>query len=152
MALIHEKLYRSKNLAQVDFAEYIQDLATYLLRSQNAHRRGITLKTETEDVLLKIDTAIPCGLILNELVSNALKHAFPNGRRGEIRVELRASRDHQVVLKVGDNGVGFPQGMDFHQTESLGLQLVNTLVGQLVGNLELDHSCGTEFRVTFPVA
>jgi two-component sensor histidine kinase len=149
MALIHEKLYRSEGLARIDFAEYIRDLSAYLLRSQNAHGRGIGLNIEADDVFLAIDKAVPCGLILNELVSNSLKHAFPNGQTGEIRIELRTDQKQQLILKVGDSGIGFPEDIDFCNTTSLGLQLVNTLVNQLDGTIELSRNNGTEFKIRF---
>ena len=167
MALIHEKLYRSRDLARVDFSEYIRSLAAYLVRSYRASSGPVALKVNADDVLLGIDTAVPCGLIINELISNSLKHAFPpngdkpagvdpmvNGpdiKEGEIRVELCSDQDHQLTLIVGDNGVGFPEGLDFRETESLGMQLVNTLVGQLDGTVELYCNGGTQFKITFPM-
>jgi two-component sensor histidine kinase len=149
MALIHERLYRSEDLAQVDFAVYIRDLATFLVRSYRAQLGPISLNTEAEGVFLGIDTAIPCGLITNELISNALKHAFPNGKEGEIWVKIGTHGDRQFTLIVGDNGVGFPPDVDFRDTESLGMQLVNTLVDQLEGTVELRRDGGTEFTIRF---
>jgi two-component sensor histidine kinase len=148
MALIHEKLYRSKNLAEIDLGEYVNDLVTHLFRSYKADGKGITLKVQAEDVHLGIDMAVPCGLIINELISNALKHAFPNGRQGEILVELQKNQQ-QVSLHVSDNGIGFPADLDFQNTGSLGLQLVNTLVGQLDGTIELQNGSGTAFKISF---
>jgi two-component sensor histidine kinase len=161
MALIHEQLYKSHDLAQIDFGEYIRNLAAYLLRSYGELARAITLKIETDHVSLGIDSAVPCGLILNELISNSLKHAFssngngppgeygPDGAKGEIRVELRAHNGHDLSLMVSDNGVGFSPGLDFRSAASLGLQLVNTLVNQLDGTIELDNNRGTAFRINF---
>ncbi len=149
MALIHEKLYQSESLAQIDFAEYIRDLTAYLFQAQGAHTRHLTLNVQADEVLLSLDTAIPCGLLLNELVSNALQHAFPDGRPGEIRIELNLCHNSQVTLTVGDNGIGFPAALDFQNTTSLGLQLVNTLVDQLEGAIQLDRSHGTKFLITF---
>ncbi len=148
MVLVHEKLYQSENLAQVDFAEYVRGLAVSLLGSCGADARGIALKVEADDVFLGIDEAVPCGLILNELVSNALKHAFPDGRRGEIWIGLSENGARQVTLTVGDDGVGLPRGLDFRATESLGLQLVTTLMGQLGGEISLAGGRGTEFKIT----
>ena len=153
MALVHEQLYQSKGLARVDFAEYIQNLATYLLHSYGVDPDAITLKINADDVSLGIDTAVPCGLIINELVSNSLKHAFPAGkargdRESEIRINLRA-HDNKLTLVVSDNGVGLPRDLDFRNTESLGLHLVNTLTRQLEGTIELDRSGGTAFEITF---
>ena len=153
MALIHEKLYRSHDLARIDFAEYIHNLAAHLVRSYRATSGPVSLKVDANDVSLSVDAAVPCGLIINELVSNSLKHAAfeaqGGGREGEIRIELRSDRDHQVTLIVADNGVGFPKDLDFRHTESLGMQLINTLTNQLDGTVELRSNGGTEFRITF---
>jgi PAS domain S-box-containing protein len=151
MALIHEQLYGSHDLAGIDFGAYIQDLATDLFRSYQADSRRIRLDVETDEVSLGIDQAVPCGLIVNELVSNALKHAFPDGRQGGIRVELRADGRQMMVL-VKDDGIGLPEGTDHQSTPSLGLQLVNSLVSQLDGEVILEPGRGTGFRVTFPVS
>jgi PAS domain S-box-containing protein len=147
MALIHEKLYRSKDISRIDFAEYVRSLTAYLSRSY-VTRPGIEIAIDIRDVSLDIDTAIPCGLIINELVSNSLKYAFPGGRAGEVRIGL-ARCDNEYTLTVGDNGIGLSADLDFRNTASLGLQLVNTLVGQLDGTIELDPSGGTMFRITF---
>ncbi|HUJ89006.1 MAG TPA: histidine kinase dimerization/phosphoacceptor domain -containing protein, partial [Syntrophorhabdales bacterium] len=145
MTLIHEKLYRSKDLANIDVAEYIQNLSSNLFRSYSAGR--VSLKTQVDDNLLGIDTAIPCGLIINELVSNSLKHAFPE-KQGEIFVDLHRD-DGRFTLIVRDNGVGLPESVDFRNTDSLGLQLVCTLTDQLDGAIELNRAGGTEFKITF---
>ena len=149
MALIHEKLYQSKDLARIDFAGYIRSLVADLFRSYKANSHLITLKTNIDDVLLGIDTAISCGLIINELVSNSLKYAFPEGRQGAIHVDFHLGEEGKFTLIVGDNSVGFPKDLDFRNTESLGLRLTCTLVDQLEGTIELDRSGGTEFKVTF---
>ena len=160
MALIHEKLYRSQNLARIDFADYIRDLTRYLFASYVTIDQDVNLNVQADDVHLGIDTAVPCGLILNELVSNALKHAFPaqgNGRdgretppTGEIRVELCWEKENTLMMIVADNGVGLPGDLDVRYSTSLGLQLVTTLVDQLDGTLELDDRGGTLFKITFP--
>jgi PAS domain S-box-containing protein len=152
MALVHEKLYQSKDLARIDFAEYVRHLTAHLLRSYGVNSHAIALKVNAEKVLLDIDTAIPCGLIINELVSNALKHAFPPGSEGEIRVDLHAEADNpdgrgRLSLVVSDNGAGLPSQLDFRHTESLGLQLVSTLADQLEGTIELDRQEGTTFKI-----
>jgi PAS domain S-box-containing protein len=153
MALIHEKLYQSKDLARIDFAEYIQKLAVHLCHSYRISSKAIRLKTNVANVLLGIDTAIPCGLIINELVSNSLKHAFPpeTGREGEIYVDLKADNKNQLALIVGDNGAGFPQDVDFRNVTTLGLRLVNTLTKQLRGTIELNREGGTTFKIVFRV-
>lgn len=150
MALIHEKLYQSKDLSRIDFAEYIRDLAGNLLRSYKASSQAITLKTNVNDINLNIDTAIPCGLIINELISNSLKHAFPTPSTDkEICINIYSSGNHQFILNLSDNGIGFPKDLDFRNTESLGLELVCTLTEQLDGTIELDSSKGTSFNITF---
>ena len=100
-------------------------------------------------MFLDVEKALPCGLIVNELVSNALKHAFPAERQGEIRIELRPDETDRVTLRVSDSGVGFPPGVDFRQTTSLGLRLVNTLTEQLAGTIELQNSGGAAFEIRF---
>jgi PAS domain S-box-containing protein len=159
MALIHEKLYRSENLAQIDFAEYIRELTTYLFRSYGIHSRGVSLTIEADAVPLSIDSAVPCGLILNELISNALKHAFPPSQArpagpgepadeaNEIQIRLRQADDKTLTLVVADNGIGWPPDLDFCNTSSFGLRLVNNLVKQLEGSIELDSSRGTRFTI-----
>lgn len=149
MSLVHERLYQSQDLARVDFAEYVRDLTSHLFRSYGGDSNCIKAEINVDGVLLGVDTAIPCGLILNELVSNSLKHAFLDGRGGEIHIEFRSDDDSQFRLVVSDNGVGLPEDLDFRDAESLGLQLVNTLVDQLEGTIELDGSGGTAFKITF---
>ncbi len=147
MALIHEKLYQSRDISHVDFAEYVRSLAAYLARSY-VTGPGIRLVVDIDGIALDIDKAIPCGLIINELVSNSLKYAFPEGRQGEVRIALSRNGDGYTLL-VADSGAGLPPGLDFRNTPSLGLQLVNTLVGQLEGTIELTRGSGTAFTITF---
>ena len=149
MAIIHEKLYQSTDLARVDFAGYIRDLTANLYRSYGVSQETIGLRMHVKNVFLGIDMAIPCGLIINELVSNSLKHAFPEGKRGEIFIDLSTDHD-QITLIVGDNGGAFQKGVDFRKTGSLGLQLVISLVEQLEGTIELHSDGQTEFRIAFP--
>jgi two-component sensor histidine kinase len=149
MALIHESLYHSEDLAQIDFAEYIQVLSSNLLSSYAIQAADIQLQTNVSDIALTVDTAIPCGLVINELVSNAMKYAFPEGRKGEINIDLHKDVEGPFVLVVQDNGVGFPAEADFRQTSTLGLRLVNTLVKQLRGTIELERQDGTRFEITF---
>jgi len=149
MALVHEKLYQSKDLSRIDFSNYIENLIMFLFHSYQVRSDQIRIKTEVQDILLDINSAIPCGLIINELVMNALKHAFPGGRKGEITVSLQPSGDGKFILSVSDNGVGFPAELDFHKTETLGMQLVNMLVDQLDGTISLEGEPGTRFKVVF---
>jgi two-component sensor histidine kinase len=150
MALIHEQLYKSHDLASIEFGAYVRNLAAFLFRSYGADAGRINLEIEADEVSLGINQAVPCGLILNELMSNALKHAFPAGREGEIRVALGASEDN-VTLVFSDNGVGLPTNMDYRAMTSLGLQLVSTLVDQLDGEIELENKNGTGFKLAFPM-
>lgn len=149
MALVHEKLYRSHDLARIDLADYIRNLATFLFRSYSATAGRVTIDIQTDDVFLGINAAVPCGLILNELISNALKHAFPDGRSGVLQVQLRSVNDQNLTLIVRDNGIGFPANFDLANTTSLGMQLVDTLVNQLDGTLEVLSVEGAEFKITF---
>jgi len=148
MALIHERLYQSKYLGEIDFAEYVRKLTVDLFHSYGVDSSAIQLVLNVSDILLDIDTAIPCGLIINELVSNSLKHAFPAGEKGEVCVDFSSDNDNNFKLVVSDNGVGLPEDLDFRNTESLGLQLVNALINQLDGAIELDKSGGTAFKIT----
>lgn len=148
MALIHDRLYQSKDLAIIDFAAYINGLTGNLFRSYN--QKGIKLDIEVKDIFLDINTGVPCGLIISELVSNSLKHAFPGGKNGKIQVGLyKLPKNGDFTLIVSDNGVGFPECLDSQNTESLGLQLVTALVEQLDGTIELDRGEGTSFTLKF---
>jgi two-component sensor histidine kinase/PAS domain-containing protein len=149
MALIHESLYRTGDLAHFNFARYIERLSMDLLKSQAPAVSHINLRTQLDEIAFDVDTAIPCGLILNELLTNALKYAFPDGRSGDIHIRLKAEGEH-VTLRVRDTGMGFPEGFDFLKTESLGLQLVNMLAEQLGGTLTLTHEGGTTVTVSIP--
>ncbi|MBW4659045.1 MAG: PAS domain S-box protein [Drouetiella hepatica Uher 2000/2452] len=150
IALIHEKLYRSKNLASIDFAEYIPGLVSNLFSTYDISERQIALETRVESISLDIDKAIPCGLIINELVSNALKYAFPAAAAGQIDVEMKYGDDAQITLIVGDNGVGLSADPGFPHPETLGLQLVEDFVAQLKGKLQVSCNAGTQFSITFP--
>lgn len=149
MALIHEKLYQSKDLAKVDFSEYIRGLTSTLFRSYKISENYVKLKVNVEDAFLDLNRSIPCGLVINELVSNALKHAFPDGRKGELVIDFRRERDNKFKLIVADNGVGFPEGLDFRNAESLGMRLVCILTEQLHGTVELNQKAGTKFEIRF---
>ena len=154
MALVHEQLYRTRDLSSIDCAEYLKSLATNLFRSYGGETRGIELRIEAAGMTVGVDAAIPCGLIVNELVSNALKHGFNGSNDGpsrpEIVVRFARMEGENLELSVADNGKGFPDEVDFRSTGSLGLQLVNILVEQLGGTVSLDRSAGTRFAVTFP--
>lgn len=153
MALIHEKLYQSESLSKIDFPEYIRSLTTYLFTSYGATGRAIRPKIHMEDISLDVDTTIPCALIINELVSNSLKHAFPASRRseeqGEIRIDLRREPGNRFLLTVGDNGVGLPVGLEIEKSDSLGLKLVSVLVKQLAGAIRIGTGQRAEFTISF---
>jgi PAS domain S-box-containing protein len=147
MALIHEKLYQSGSLAEVDFSQYVKNLSNHLLLSYGLGSK-VKVMVEVDSVPMNIDKAIPCGLIINEIVSNSLKYAFADGRGGEIYIALKKDGGN-YILTIGNNGIPFPKGVDFRKTESLGLQLVCALVDQLKGTIELHRGNGTEFKITF---
>jgi PAS domain S-box-containing protein len=149
ISLIHQRLYRSKNLARLDMGEYLQNLTQDIKRAYGAEERGIELTVETEGVSLDPDTAISCGLIVNELVSNSLKHAFSNGSGGRVAVSLEREGEY-VKLKVSDNGIGLTPVLDFHHVPSLGLQLVAVLARQLNGTLSVHGTPGLTVSVVFP--
>lgn len=148
MALIHEKLYQSKDLARIDFSEYIESLMTMLLQS---YRSGGNIKLDANitDTHLDIDTAIPVGLMLNELVSNSLKHAFPKGRDGTISVTLTPQAEKKYCLVVSDDGVGIPEGVNIETSNSLGLRLVRILTRQIGGDMSYSSDGQTQFTINF---
>lgn len=148
MALIHEKLYQSTDLKKIDFGDYIQSLSSDLFHTNVVNPNLITLKLNVEEIFLDINTAIPLGLIVNELITNSLKHAFPTDMTGEININFH-SKDNQYEFIMKDNGIGFPENINFANTDSLGLQIINSLTKQIDGNIELDQSNGTEFKITF---
>ncbi|RIL10537.1 MAG: hypothetical protein DCC75_04135 [Proteobacteria bacterium] len=152
MALVHEELYKTDNLAIIDFGDYIKNLASNLFHSYGGDRRGLKLSVQVERAFIKLDSAIPCGLILNELVSNALKHAFPPGRQGTISVVFQASEEGTFILSVSDDGTGFPpnSGQAIGTTHStLGLELVEILTKQVGGTLQRLSTNGTTFVLNF---
>ena len=150
MALIHERLYQSEDLATIDFAGYIRSLTGGLLLMYRVDPDVIKLNIYAEDVFLDINTSIPCGLIINELVSNAFKHAFPEGREGEISITFKEDKSNKrYTLIVSDDGVSFPGDLDFRETETLGIRLVNILTEQLHGTIEIDRSGGTSFKIVW---
>ena len=152
MALIHEKLYQSRNLNRVDFSRYVQSLTTHLSSSHGINPELVNLEIDIKDTYLGISTAIPCGLIISELVSNSLKHAFPDRKKGEIKIAMRSINENEIELIVSDNGVGLPKEIDFRNTRSLGLRLVKLLAeDQLHGEIKLDGKGGTSFHIKMKV-
>jgi PAS domain S-box-containing protein len=149
MALVHEKLYQSKDLSRINVSEYLKDLTSFLFSSYRTEPNAIRLKLEIEDIYLGVNFVINLGLITNELISNSLKHAFPGKKSGEISVKMYSGNDDSITLVVKDNGVGFPENLDYTSTKSLGLQLVNSLVLQYRGNIDFQNKEGTRYKMKF---
>ncbi|MBW2650869.1 MAG: hypothetical protein JRC66_07700 [Deltaproteobacteria bacterium] len=150
MSLVHEKLYLSEDLSSISFNDYITSMATYLFQVHRVDSNAVSFSSHIKDVLFNIETAIPLGLIANEIISNALKHGFPEGRKGKIAVELTQNKKAgEYTLTVTDDGIGFPKGIDYQNPKTFGLQLTNMLTEQLSGTMELDKSKGTSFKITF---
>lgn len=152
MAIIHEQLYRAKNLSKINAEEYFSELVRFISETYNVNKKvKVNLKIKVKEKAIDIDTAIPCGIIINELLSNAFKYAFPDNRAGEVNVELRSvvNPNHKCRLIVSDNGVGIKGKIDFNSPETLGLQLINSLTEQLDGKLEVKKDKGTRFTIFF---
>jgi two-component sensor histidine kinase len=150
IALIHEKLYQARDYSRVPFAQYARSLANDVFHAAGLSPGTVNLEVEVGDVALAVDKAIPCGLILNELITNALKHAFPHERRGTVRVELDQTPDRRVRLAVTDDGIGMPGDLDIQHADTLGMQLVSTLAEQLAAKLQIKRAAaGTSFEVVF---
>jgi PAS domain S-box-containing protein len=149
MVLIHEQLYQSKDLGQVDFGEYIGRLVENLCFSYSQLDSYIQPHLEVASVPLNLETAIPCGLLINELVTNSLKHGYPKGRYGEIYIQFDRDKDELLHLRVQDNGVGIPDRINWQNSPSLGLKLVRILAQQLKAKIECDRTNGTSFSLTF---
>lgn len=148
MSLIHEELYSSQDFSHIKLSEYIQNLTKELLTSHIEDPGRVKLTVNVEDVSMELETAIPLGLLINEIVANSVNHAFPNDRKGEIIVDLQRDGD-AFILKTSDNGVGIPQDIDFKKADTLGFQLINSLVNQLDGQMKMDTNNGTTFTLKF---
>lgn len=149
MAFIHESLYQGKNLSHVKFSEYVRNLVGNLFHTYGINKKGLKLKFDLDEVFLNLDTSIPCGLILNELISNALKYAFIDREDGTLSVTLKKLDEGKLKLEVADDGKGFPKEINWKDTESLGLQLVVTLAGQIRGDIQMETKKGTTFTIVF---
>jgi len=149
MTLVHENLYQSNDLAQINLGEYIKNLTQELLISFKKDPINIKINVNFENIMLNMDTIIPCGLIITELVTNSLKYAFPDNQPGKINIDFKSIGKEEFMLCVGDNGIGIPEGMDFKENKTLGIMLVNSLVNQLDGTIKLDRSHGTLFKIKF---
>jgi PAS domain S-box-containing protein len=152
MALVHEQLYQSHDLASIDFSVYVRNLTNYLIRSYQGRSDAVRVKLEVAPVPMSIDTAITCGLIISELVSNCMKYAFPKEQKGEVSICLDQQSDGSLRLSVHDNGVGFPTDIDFQNTDSLGLKLVRSLTEQLGGSIHYRNDNGSEVQLQFALA
>jgi two-component system response regulator len=148
MAIVHEKLYQSPDLTHINFYNYIVSLVTHLFDSYGITKSQIKKVIDVQYINLNIDTAVPCGLIICEIVSNSLKYAFKEGRIGKVTVSLKI-KEEKFHLTISDDGIGFPEEIDFKKTDSLGLQLVNSLTNQIDGEIQLDKTNGTKFNITF---
>jgi two-component sensor histidine kinase len=151
MVLVHDLLQQADDVARINLAQYAARLIDELARTYAVDPARIMLETELEDVWVGLDTATPCGLLLHELLTNCFKHAFPEGRTGRVRVELRAAAEQTLMLRIGDTGCGFPDDLDFRTTDSLGLQLVCTMAEQLQGTIALERWEGTHFTSIIPL-
>ena len=151
IALIHEKLYQTNSFTRVDFGSYTKNLIYYLFRMFDVKSDKVSLRLNAENVFLPMDTAIPCGLIINELVTNSLKHAFSDDKRGELSVEAIYHTDNKFTLTIKDNGKGIPEGLDLNNSKTIGFNLVNSLIRQLGGILKINKEEGTEFKITFSI-
>lgn len=147
MALVHEELYGAKDLAKIDLELYIRWLARYLIRSYGAERR-IELKLDTEKVFLGLDRSIPFRLIINDIVTNCIKHAFPGEKEGKISLTLHSDKG-KTKLVISDNGIGIPGSLDIQNPKSFGLALIYSLVRQLKGTVEIHSNEGTEVKIAF---
>jgi PAS domain S-box-containing protein len=148
MALVHEKLYQSENLGNINFAEYIKSLIMELESLYRVNKSLLKTEINVEDVYLDINAAIPCGLIINELISNTIKHAFKEGTEGNINIKF-SRKENDYILSVQDNGIGLPSNISLENTDTLGLKLVNALVKQLEGTTEIKRNNGTQFIIKF---
>ena len=149
MALIHDKLYRARDLARVSFGEYVRDLTNNILTSYALPARSVRVRLDIDDLSLSLDCAVPCGLILNELMSNCLKHAFPVGHSGTVYIGLHAEGEEELCLVVRDDGVGLPADVDLGRTSSLGWRLIRALVEQLGGVVQCQTAGGTSVEIRF---
>jgi two-component sensor histidine kinase len=149
MALIHEKLYQTEDFTKINFAEYIRSLTVHLFHTYRVNPNIIRMNTDVRKVFLDINKAIPCGLIINELVSNSLKHAFPDNIKGDICIRLSTDKQKKTKLTVSDDGIGMPKSVNLREPETLGLQLVSDLANQIEGKISLDRNKGTAYHISF---
>jgi two-component sensor histidine kinase len=149
MALVHEQMYQSEVLTDLDFTQYIENLGNYLFKIYGVNTKKISMNIDIKEANIDFNRAILLGLIVNELISNSLKYAFPDDLAGQVKVKLD-SEDDYFILTASDNGVGLPKNFRLRQTKSLGLQLVQALTNQLKGSIKIDRRKGTRFKIKFP--
>ncbi len=149
MSLIHDQFYQQEDLSQIEFSSYLRSLAAHLFRAYQVDAHMIKIRVEAEKTFLNLNTAIPCGLMVNELITNALKHAFPPNEKGEIIVSLNQKENGEYLLRVKDNGRGLPPNINLKEPATLGLEIVTILVNQIGGQLEVKVNGGTEFQISF---
>ncbi len=148
ISLVHEYLYKSEDLEQIDFGNYVQSLIEQLVYSYGLKSDNLNIKINIAE-FMEVDQAIHCGLIINEMVSNSIKHAFKRESKPEIRIDLHCNKNKLLTLIVGDNGLGIPRSVDLRRTNTLGFQLIEALVKQLHGTIEMNRNGGSEFRIKF---
>ena len=149
MVLVHERLYRSKDFSSIKYSEYIEALTKTLFNSYGYDNIRVALEMDIKDIYLDTDSATNVGLIINELISNSIKHAFPDGKEGKISISFDVDDKGLYTLLVKDNGVGLPPDFDYEGSDTLGIKLVSTLVEQIEGTMEVDKTCGTSFKIKF---
>lgn len=150
MALVHENLYKSENLSKINLESYVQDLSKNLLRSYHSKTSAIKISVAVSNISLDIDTAVPCGLIINELVSNALKYAFPQQQQGEVKISIFKADNQDVILNIADDGIGLPPEINIEQINTMGLRMVTALIRQISGTLSVNREAGSSFTISFP--
>jgi PAS domain S-box-containing protein len=151
IALVHERLYQTNDYSEIPFSDYVKSLVHNISQAVDLRSKSIALTLDVDEIVLPVDKAVPCGLIVNELMTNAVKHAYPQRAQGTITIRFRQEADHDGVLTIADDGVGLAPGFDLGKTSSLGLQLVTTLTRQLNGRLDIGGGPGAKFSVTFPL-
>lgn len=150
MAMIHEMLYMREDLSKIEYKSYVEELTAYLARSLKGSENNITFNIDINGIVLGIDTAIPLGLLINEAITNSLKYGILADNAGEIHIELKKEESQHYILNIGDNGIGFPDKIDFKSTKTLGLKLIHNLTRQLKGSISKNTSKkGTNYTVRF---
>jgi len=149
MALIHQTLYNAENLNKIYLSEYIKNLVNNLFKVYSANSKKIKLQLNIDNIDFNLDIANACGLIINELVSNSLKHAFSKNDDGKIVVTLKKTNNNRILLEVYDNGIGFPKDVDYEGSDSLGLKLISTITKQMDGKISIERNKGTHVKITW---